>query len=74
MIPPRTTLSGTRADFFLRRDFFTLYLQARLMNGEDRTVADASLIFTPEALSILRSRLSDEALATEVVLTRRLAL
>lgn len=73
MTPPRQTLAGTRTEFFLRRDFFTLYLQARLMNGEDRTVAVASFVFTPEALSLLRSRLSEEALATEVTLTDRMS-
>ena len=73
MLTPRNTLVGTRAEFFLRRDFFTLYLYARILDGDDRTVANASLIFNPEALSLLRDRLSNEALATEIVLTDRLS-
>ena len=70
---PRNTLQGTRAEHLLQREFFTLYLYARVLDGEDRTVADAMQVFSPHTLAALRERLSAEALLTPIVLTDRLS-
>ena len=73
MQTPHDTLQGTRAEHLLQREFFTLYLYARVLDKEDRTVADAMQVFSLDALAVLRERLSAEALTTSVVLTDRLS-
>lgn len=73
MRTPRNTLQGTHSEHLLQREFFTLYLYARVLDGDDRTVADAMNVFQPETLARLRERLSAEALQTSVVLTDRLS-
>ena len=70
---PRNTLQGTHAEHFLQREFFVLYLHARILDRDDRTVADAMQVFHPDALVLLQQRLSAEALRTAIVLTDRLS-
>lgn len=73
MRAPRNTLTGTRAEHLLQREFFALYLRARVLNENDRTVADARQVFHPDAIALLREQWSAEALGTPIVLTDRLS-
>jgi hypothetical protein len=72
-LPPRNTLTGTHAEYLLRRDFYRVYLQARYSAGEDRELPDAASVFTPEGLHLLREHITEEALKAPVVLTERLS-
>ena len=71
--PPRNTLSGTRAEDLLRRDFYRVYLQARSIAGEDRELPDAASVFAVEGMRQLREHITEEALKAPVVLTERLS-
>ena len=70
---PRNTLEGTRAESLLRRDFYSVYLQARHVAGEDKELPDAASVFTLEGIQQLQQYLTTQALEAPVVLTDRLS-
>ena len=73
MLPPRNTLTNTRAEVLLQRDFFTKYVQSVFLDGEDKSVPGASAVFTEQGMQLLRSRLNEKALSTLLTLTERLS-
>jgi len=72
-LPPRNTLSGTRAEQLLRRDFYGVYLRHRYADREDLELADATSVFTPEGLRQLRDYLTEDALKAPVIFTEHLS-
>lgn len=70
---PRDTLAETRANGQLRQEFFSKYVEAYSIGGDDLTVGSAYEIFEDPIIVKLISRLDEQALETEVILTDNLS-
>jgi hypothetical protein len=57
----------------LLREFFRLYLRARLLGPPDVEVGNAFDVFSASGIEALQQTISDQALHTPVVLTERLS-